>query len=108
MRPRTKPHPLETPNTILIRKHYEKLGLHKPWSADRVHRLCALFPITIWELAAISCIDFTIMRRWLESNTFPTYACLHFAMLESFWFERTHGIQSDPIIPINLLSSHQR
>lgn len=83
----------------LVRRHYEKLGLHL-WDNARVARLARMMHCTPEEICAYAGISkANFDARW-KRGKWPTENGLVFTLLESFWLEQFMGIRRQPVIPI--------
>lgn len=98
-----------SPTIILLRDHYQRIGLldydskDKGWSPGQVLELCKLMRISEREMAALICLKWTKMKRYMQSR-FPPEVALHFCILRQWYLERTAGFVSQPAIPVGIVA----
>jgi len=50
-----------------------------------------------YELAAMFCISYKNMKRWMKADKFPSHVALHFALLENWLAQQRIGKQ-EPVV----------
>ena len=101
-----KPDQYETYASLLIKLHYEQVGLDEGWDLERFNRLCRMLGCTAHELGALCLIPPGTMNIWLKrTKKFPPYIALHFALIEGWYVEEVLKQPQQPIMPVNLLKA---
>lgn len=108
-----------TPGIVLLDEHYRNLGLHQGWNNEQLNRLCAMYQCTPHEMGRLCCVypamrkvgymrdkrpRCGVMQKMIDRDHFPPHVALHFAILERCFLESTHGVISEPIMPVDLIT----
>jgi len=71
----------ETTASLLIKCHYESLGLRKIWNQQRVERMCSFLRMTYEEMGALIGIQ-ELDSKIVKTRKLPLSACILLTMLE--------------------------
>jgi len=89
--------------SLLIRMHYEEIGLHEGWTSERFNRLCRMLGCTAYELGELCCINGSHLTEGLKHRRFSRVASLHFAIIEAWFLHEVLEKEQTPIVPIDAL-----
>lgn len=98
--------PHDTPATIAIDEHYQRIGLDRRWPVERTFRLCQLIGCTVHELGKLVLVDYATTDRFLRKGWYPAHIGLHFAHIEAALLYDPRNFKKDNIIPVTKLKAY--
>jgi len=72
-----------TPASALVDVHYMKLGIHKLWNPQRLHRLCGVLQLTPHEVASLVMLSHQDMDKFLSTGNFPSIVSWALTLIET-------------------------
>lgn len=88
---------------------FKQIGLGKPWNLDRMMITCNLLGLNVWQLGALCGVRRNEIRLMLAKDRIPVALCLHFKMLENWFFEVKLKRKIDgTVIPAHFVGQEQK